>query len=95
VRCAIFPIPSFLVSSTFLSYRFVLRIWNLGGIWTGISVTLGKTVDGKVSRMKGRDMKPVRLAVMQKVEFPNSYIKAEGNEVRIFVLFSLCALWCC
>jgi len=36
-------------------------------------------------------MKPVRLAVMQKVEFPNSYMKFGEYEVRIFVLFSLFA----
>ena len=50
---------------------------SLGGIWTGISVTLGKL--STVKRRKGRDMKPVRLAVMEKVEFPNPYIKAGGG----------------
>jgi len=66
-------LPSFLVSSTFLSYR----VWSLGGIWAGISLTLGKkTVSGAISRLKGRAMKPVRLAVMQKVEFPNPCVKA-------------------
>jgi hypothetical protein len=30
-------------------------------------------------------MKTVRLAVMQKVKFPDPYIKVGGNKVRIFV----------
>jgi len=66
--------------------------WNFCNSW--------KSVKGEISRREGRDMKPVRLAVMQKVEFPNPYIKAGGGgggvcDVRTFVLFSLCASCCC
>jgi hypothetical protein len=39
-------------------------VWNLGGIWIGISGTLGKTVIVQLSRLKVKDMKPVRLAVI-------------------------------
>ena len=60
--------------------------WNFCNSW--------KSVKGEISRREGRDMKPVRLAVMQKVEFPNPYIKAGGGGVGFVMLEPLSCFLC-